>query len=602
MLGAVTNTDEFPDRRDALQDELRLLRAAVSALPFPFCIFDERDRLIVWNAAYRCNHEGAFLHYRDKLNARCLTYADLLRFELAGTVAADELEGVVARRLQERSEVQGERSIRRFTKMGYLEIVQYELEGGGLAGIALDINDLIASNSQLDSVRHHAEQSHAELEKARQTIEKIAYYDELTGLPNRHLLRKTFEEWRNDDDRGDEQCVVLHVDLDRFKRVNDNLGHAAGDFVLKSVAAVLQDVCHEGDLAVRLGGDEFVVLVIGNLEGGRGHRIAEEIVQRVSQPILFNDTPCRIGASVGMTQFAVAELELDDVLDQSDEAMYRAKEEGRGCVVSFDKRLRNDIQRRKSVVDNLRAAVTEQQFFAVYQGQYRCADMSLMGAEVLCRWSLPSGEVLTPKVFFQTASALSLMGEIDRCVYQCVLQDVEAFASHGIGLPRLSFNVSYERLFDKRLADDLVYLSSHVNVAIELHDMPLTPHSLQEHAALFDTLKGLGVAIEIDNFGVDPVSLEGLLLLSPSAVKLDQQIVRRAVESGKDRQLIRSIVNIGNSTGIAVVAEGVQSRDQLELMCELGCSSVQGYALAEPMSAQSWLACHSVAQFGSRVA
>lgn len=570
--------------------EWRLFRQVVTECPIPFCVYDEQDRLIAWNDAYASNHAEAFAHYRDVLGGESLRYRDLVRFELQDSIPSDELAEEIDKRLAKRRDAVGFRIIRQYAKSGYQEVLRYRLAEGGLAGIAIDVNDLVDANQRLSDANERANASLQELEAARETIEKLAYYDELTGLANRHLLRKTFDELRQSTTSVGMRCLVLHIDLDKFKKVNDNLGHAAGDYVLKRVADILLDACGADDLAVRLGGDEFLVLMLDDGVGIDAKAVAEGIVEHISQPMQFNGTPCRVGASIGVTEFQVEELELDDVLDQSDLATYSAKEQGRGCVVHFDRALRREIKSRKTLTRDIRAAVEHGQFEAYYQPQFRCSDTALVGFEVLCRWLHPDGRILTPEHFFETATALSLIGEIDRCMFAQVQQDLANFSQAGVRPPKLSLNVSYERLFDESLVADMAELGELCDLSLELNEAQLCNRGLAHYEVLQQTLAERGVVFEIDRFGRAPMSLSGLISLRPSALKIDPHIILPALHDESCRATVNTIVNIGKSAGIDIVAEGVQTMAHVTLVRELGCDFMQGYALAEPLPAKSLVA------------
>lgn len=580
--------------------EWQILREAVRQSPIHFAVYDEQDRLIAWNLGYEGNHPEAFSERRAEAEAGHLHYRDLMRYQVALSVPADKVEAELDRLVALQRQSTGEPVTRCYPSVGHVKVYKYRLNSGATAGLATNINDLVAQQEDLEAARQQAEDTARRLERAHAEIEKIAYHDSMTGLPNRYRLQQSLQDLRNDPARQDAPCVVLHIDLDRFKQVNDTLGHAAGDHVLVKVATILQGLCRSSDMAVRLGGDEFVVVMVGNCDEAAGCALAERIVATVSEPIYYNASPCRIGASIGVSEMTVAEADLDAILSRADLAMYRAKERGRGRVERFDDDLKRAIAAKSRLADDLLVAIDEQQFVPVYQPQFSCRDGRLWGVETLCRWDHPSGTELSPPDFMKVATDMSLLGAIDRCLFSKVAQDLDWLQERGLVLPKVSLNVGYERLTDVTLAGDLASLKRPgLTISVELLETLSMDNRDDAFSTALDALREAGIDIEIDDFGSNRASVTSLIAVSPTAMKIDQAIMLPGPGSPRMQRLIKAIVDIGTALDIPVVAEGVETAEHVALARTLGCDVVQGFALARPMRRDALL--HHVLASAPRV-
>lgn len=567
---------------ESMRAELALLKGAIHAAPVPFAVFDRADRLITWNAAYEAIHEGAFAAHRDRATAGTLNYREIMRFQLDASLQGEALEAELDRLASNETSNAVQTHVRNLGAKGHFKVYRYRAESGARAGIAVDVNDLIATQRELVDARNLAEENARRLQAANTEIRSHAYYDELTGLPNRRLLIDTLERLRNEPQSAQRPCTVLHIDLDKFKQVNDMFGHAAGDHVLRHTASLLQRSLRSKDIVVRLGGDEFALLLVDDCDAKQGKALAQHLIDELQVPIDFQGSACRVGASIGVSEHRLENAELDHILSCSDLAMYRAKARGRNRVEVFDQALNDELQRKKVIGDILYAAVQDQQFLPYYQPQFRCADKAWVGVEALCRWQHPDGKLLSPGEFFDSATAMALIGDIDRCLFAHLDCDLDAFAAAGILPPKLSVNIGLERLLDADLASQLGSLKRpDLAVAVEL----LESLSIDEDVLqALESLKHNGVHVEIDDFGSERASISSLVSVSPSVMKIDRKIVIPGLESERMRKLIRSIVDIGRALDIAVVAEGVESEQHIALVRELGCDYMQGIALCEPLS------------------
>jgi len=573
----------------ALSDR-KILRAAICSAPVPIAIYNDDDQLIAWSPGYEQLHTQAFSDHKESAEAGNLTYRDIMRYTVDSRLCAADAEAELDRLVNSTRENDGTPDIKTYGESSHFKVYRYRLPSGARAGIAMDVSELLETQKQLTVSRNEAEDAIRRLADASAEIQSYAYSDELTGLPNRRMLMETLVKLQDGTTRADRKIVLLHIDLDRFKQVNDVFGHAAGDHVLREVAKLLQSLCRPDDLAVRLGGDEFVMLLDDDIDSRRGRELAGKIVDQLSKPIYYKSSPCRIGASIGVSENRCNEVGIDHILSQSDLAMYRAKQRGRNRVEHFDTKLQSEFESKLLLGDDIHTAIEEERFILFYQPQYRCSDMKWIGVEALCRWQLESGEVLTPGRFFETAKSLSLLGDIERCTFQRVSKDLDFFESADMLPPKISLNVGYERLLDGTLTEDLASLQRPgLDIAVELLETLALEDLNSEFMPVLESLKKMGIQIEIDDFGSDHASINSLVSISPSAMKIDQRIVLPGPSSEKIQKLIQAIVDIGSALDIPIIAEGVETDEHVRMVRDLGCDYMQGYALSKPMSREELL-------------
>ncbi|MEO1493491.1 MAG: EAL domain-containing protein [Pseudomonadota bacterium] len=564
--------------------EWTMLREAIRESPVLFAVYDENDYLVVWNRSYEDNHPEAFANHREEAEAGTLNYRTLLRYQIAKSVPPEKLEAELDRLVAAQRAGDGKPRERRYEPAGWMRIYKFVVPSGAAAGVAMNIDDLKSKESELEKMHAAAKEAAARLRVANAEIEKLALQDDQTGLPNRRMLERYLAERRRDPDGQDQLCAILHIDLDRFKQVNDTLGHAAGDFVLTTVAKVLDRQRGERDLAARIGGDEFVYVMVDGCTPDRAKDLAESLIAEITNPIDYNGHDCRIGASIGITVVPVASADLDVILPQADLALYRAKERGRGRVEVFDDTMLDELIANSQIAEDLMKAIEREEFVPVYQPQFSASGSWVTGVEVLCRWRKPDGTIVGPDAFLKVVGDLSLIGAIDRAMYRSIRRDLDRLDRIGLLPPSISLNIGYQRLLDGDLIDDLKLLKRPgLTVVVEL--LETLSLDAPENDVLFaiDSLKDAGIAVEIDDFGSCRASIVSLISVAPHAMKIDRQIVGPGPASENYRRLIKAIVDIGTALDIRVIAEGVETEEHIRMARDLGCDTLQGYALARPM-------------------
>ncbi|TDH38897.1 bifunctional diguanylate cyclase/phosphodiesterase [Pseudohoeflea suaedae] len=460
-----------------------------------------------------------------------------------------------------------------------------QLAGGGwkMLGANWDITTDVERAEALDRAKILAEQRNVEIETARAAMEHASLHDALTGLANRRYLDRLLDSLSNE--RGCDNVTILHVDLDRFKQINDTRGHAAGDALLVHMAGMLSAIVGPRNTVARIGGDEFVVILSPSPGPERLHGMINEIIQRSNVPIYWRGQECRTSTSIGVA-IADGRTSARQLLINADLALYRAKNLGRNQATHFDARMHSEIVAQKQCGDDIIKGLAQGDFFAFYQPQFCSRTLDIIGVEALARWRHPVEGILTPDRFLSVAQDLNAMHEIDRAILEKVLKDLKRWDEAGIAVPEVSVNVSANRLADEGLIDTLARNDWARNrISIELLESIFLDDSDPVYDKHIGKLRELGVDIAIDDFGTGHASIIGLLKLSPYRLKIDRRLIAPIADSPSQRGLIKSIIDIGKSQGIQVCAEGVETRQHLEILRELECECLQGFYFGQPMAA-----------------
>lgn len=462
---------------------------------------------------------------------------------------------------------------------------QEDLIGGPvLVGINWDATDEHEHSEALKFANQLASNRNVELEAARAEMEHNALHDALTGLPNRRMLDRAHKDSRVRGGQGMKRSAILHVDLDRFKQINDVFGHSTGDFVLKNTANILRGCVDAGSLVARVGGDEFAIFVPRAPSDGDLQALAERLISRISQPLRHKGAVCRYGISVGIAVAEGTQIDGTALLVNADLALYRAKAEGRGryCFFTDEMRAAALAQKRKS--DEVLGGIERDEFFCVYQPQFDARTMAISGVEALVRWQAPHHGVLQPADFLTTAEELDALATIDRIVLRKAIADFKRWEAKGLAVPRMSVNLSKARLRDPDLALELAKLDIDPRrLSFELLESNFLDDQSDVVAANLAAIRDLGFGIEVDDFGTGHASIVSLLRLKPDRLKIDKALVEQIATSEMQARLLRTIVDIGHMQNIAIIAEGVESAAQRELLQGMGVDELQGFALARPM-------------------
>ena len=434
--------------------------------------------------------------------------------------------------------------------------------------------------------------AHRLAEDMRIRNEAQALHDGLTGLPNRRYFDEMIAERRNGAIAGGPgDCTLVRLDLDRFKHVNDTLGHAAGDLVLRRVAEVLRDCVRVGDFPSRNGGDEFSILMASGAGLAEAREVIDRVQRKLAEPLIHEGRQCRFGVSFGIAH-------TDDILDTGDDihlfadaALHRAKLDGGNRSETFTPRLRSQIQRDRNLAIALHEALENDELVPYFQPQVRAEDGSLYGAEVLLRWDHPTDGIIAPGAFMHVAEQLRLVPDIDRMVMEKSCDVLSRWRAQGLIVPKISLNVSAGRMHDPSILDYAArFARIDTRLTFELLESILIEEENQDFRDNVNMIRAAGADIEIDDFGSGHASIIGLMAIEPTALKIDQRIVFPVVNEARARDLVHGIVEIARALGIRTVAEGVETEAHVRILRDLGCDVLQGYHFARPLDEAQFLA------------
>ena len=415
---------------------------------------------------------------------------------------------------------------------------------------------------------------------------KLARLDSLTGLPNRGAMRATLDEALANSATRRQGCALLLIDLDRFKQVNDTLGHPVGDVLLKQVAQRLSSVVGDVGQVGRLGGDEFEAVLPGEEEEGRLAALSERLIGQLSKPYMIRGNAITIGASVGIAVARPGKTYADQLIRDADIALYAAKAAGRGTFRLFEPEMQSQASDRQILQKDLETAVAKGQLRLLFQPIVDAASEDLAGFEALVRWSHPVRGVLAPAEFLPVAEESGLIDGIGEWVLRSALAEAAEWPAH-LGL---SVNLSPSQLRNPGtaalVANALAVSRVEANrLELEFREHALLADSLQSSEAV-TALKGLGVRLALDDFGTGASSLAGLRTAPLDRIKIDQSFLRSAMpERSRNRALLGALVTLATSLDMEVTAEGTETLEDLQLVRRLGMHQVQGFLFGRPMPA-----------------
>lgn len=442
-----------------------------------------------------------------------------------------------------------------------------------------------------DQLELRVQERTADLITANSRLQHDAFHDALTGLPNRLLftdrLQHALARYRDNPDHG---FAVLFMDLDHFKVINDSLGHPAGDALLVAVGGRLRACVRDGDTVARFGGDEFTVL-LEHCDGARAAEVLWRLRQALHQPFEVGGRSFTISGSVGMVFSEESHSQPQDLLRDADLAMYRAKAERLGRHEVFRTDMREGAVQRLELEADLRVALEQQTLEVYYQPIIALNDLSLIGVEALVRWPHPTLGLLTPDTFIPMAEETGLIIELDRFVLRqacCQLRLWrDEFPETDLSL---NVNLSSRQFLQPALAREVEHILLQHDLSPKYVNLEITESLLMHPVTLVDRvvgqLTGLGIGLCLDDFGTGYASLSYLHRFPASGLKIDRTFVQEVAEDGKSTVLIEGVVMMAKKLGMRVVAEGVETKDQLERLKELGCECAQGYLFARPLTAE----------------
>ncbi len=452
----------------------------------------------------------------------------------------------------------------------------FELNGKfiGYRGVGRDVSEMVALNRK---------------------VEFLASHDDLTGLPNRSLFRQRLEHAIAKAERTNSQVLLLFFDLDKFKLVNDTLGHEAGDQLLIMATKRISEKARATDALCRLGGDEFVMVMEG-ASPQDGHRLVRDIITAFSTPFDIKQQKVYCTTSIGVSVYPDDTTDPQTLMVYADLAMYRAKQNGRNDFEFYTSNLNFIAHQWLDMENGIRHAFKEDQFFVVFQPQVENTKNQLIGMEVLLRWRHPERGLIPPLEFIKIAEQSALINQIGEFVTDAACKQIRAWLDKGLSVPRVSINISARHLRSQTLVKTLTATALKYGIEPNMLCIEITEHALLEEGDVVKKnmreIKAAGFSISLDDFGMGHSSLLYLKRWAVDEVKIDRSFVDGLLNSAEDRVIVKAIVALGDALGLQLVGEGVENQMQADILAASGCKNVQGYFYSPPIEAkemETWL-------------
>jgi diguanylate cyclase (GGDEF)-like protein len=428
-----------------------------------------------------------------------------------------------------------------------------------------------------------------ENKRADDRIRYMATHDGLTGLPNRTMFNELLDQSVKLARRTGTKCAVLFIDLDRFKLINDSLGHVAGDALLVETARRLRNSVRESDVVARLGGDEFLVILNGLTAGDQAATIAKLVLANLIPAHNLSGHECRTTGSIGISVFPDDCEDAETLTKNADMAMYRAKDEGKNAFRFYSPAIKSQSIERLMLEANLRHALELNQFSLHYQPKICAATRAVRGVEALLRWTHPDLGSLPPMSFIPLAEETGLIIPIGRWVLRTACAQSIAWQKAGLPPMPMAVNLSPRQFQDDNLLNDIDAVLEETGLPPVLLQLEITEsmvmHNVEHAIKLLDAIQGRGVRLAIDDFGTGYSSMSLMKLFPIDTIKIDRSFVRDLAKNGEDRAIATAIISMGKALGLTVVAEGVETPEQDAFLCDQACDELQGYLFSKPVPA-----------------
>lgn len=464
-------------------------------------------------------------------------------------------------------------------------------EDGSFSGIVLVMRESAQTGPHLDApaspgLQEMAHRHALRLYQAEARLQHLSYYDPLTDLGNRHLLQERLTLEIETARVNHHVLALLFIDLDGFKLINDNLGHSAGDLLLKLSADRIRHCLRPGDIAIRLGADEFLVLLPAIRDTQDLLGLIEGLQRRLHDPADIAQERVRLSASIGVSLYPEHGQTPDSLISAADNAMHEAKRRGRNGYLFHSPDMTAQTRERMLLEQGLLKAIEQQEFRLLYQPMTDLADGHLSGLEALIRWQHPSLGMISPDRFIPVAEECGLIEPLGEWVMRTACRQGQQWLAEGLAVPRLSVNVSVREMRSHDYVERVTAILAETGFPAERLEIEVTESIIQsvDHSLrLFTRLKALGVQIAIDDFGTGFSSLSLLRSLPIDRIKIDRAFVQALPDDKHSRELCRTIVQLASSLGMAVTAEGIETQPQRQFLQSLRCEEGQGYLFSHPL-------------------
>ncbi|MEW5912081.1 MAG: EAL domain-containing protein [Thermodesulfobacteriota bacterium] len=427
------------------------------------------------------------------------------------------------------------------------------------------------------------------IKRSQEQASYLAYHDALTGLPNRLLFNDRLGVAMAHAQRTEQSLAILFLDLDNFKNINDGLGHAVGDQLLKDLAERLRELVRGEDTVARLGGDEFILLLEGRQDPNYSVRVAQRILESLTQPFEVKGHQLYVTGSIGITIFPDDGQDLETLVANADMAMYRAKAQGRNSYCLFTPAMNSRMKKRMELEGALRRAVEQEEFTLHYQPKVELGSGGVVGLEALVRWQHPEQGMVSPGEFIPVAEDTGLIVSIGQWVMQEACRQVRRWHEQGFPDLHVSVNLSPRQFQEKNLVPSVYATLAAAGLEPRFLELEVTESmvmsEVEEAIVILQELARLGVALSMDDFGVGYSNLYYLKRFPMNTLKIDKSFVQDITTQPDDRSIVDTIINMSRSLKLKVIAEGVETSEQLQFLRELNCDLMQGYLFSRPLPA-----------------
>jgi diguanylate cyclase (GGDEF)-like protein/PAS domain S-box-containing protein len=431
-----------------------------------------------------------------------------------------------------------------------------------------------------------------ERKRIEQELNYMATHDALTGLPNRLMFSQLLNQAILSAKRNMKQLAVLFIDLDRFKIINDTLGHDAGDQLLQEIAKRFRQALRAVDVVGRLGGDEFVILIEDLSDIKHVSKVAHKILSAAMKPIIIMGEECRVTASIGISAYPVDGQDEQSLMKNADIAMYFAKEEGKNNFQFYSKDIKTHSAERMTIETNLRRALERNELFLDYQARLDFKTNEITGVEALLRWNNPYLGMITPTQFIPVAEETGLIVPIGKWVLKTACTQNATWQKQGLPSVCMAVNLSLRQLMDDNLLDDIKSVLSETGMSPNFLELEITEsmvmHNPSQLIALLSKIKTMGVRLAIDDFGTGYSSLAQIKRFPIDTLKVDRSFIRNLPQDSEDKAITEAIITMGKTLSLTVVAEGVETLEQENYLREHICDEMQGFYFSKPVTAEEF--------------
>jgi len=534
--------------------------SALANMSHGLCMFDSKHRLMVWNRRF-CE----IYKLPPEVLSPGITIGKLIELIAVRGNYPDQIVNNIVSEIEARMESGALAHSRRLLPDGRIIALSYQpVIGGGTVVIFEDVT---------------------EREKAEERARFLATHDDLTGLPNRSVFGEVVSDAVSAGHRYGHMFAVMFMDLDRFKNINDTLGHAARDILLIETAERLKECVRKSDVIARIGGDEFVIMLREVSDQSQVATVARKILAAVVKPVTVHGHECRITASIGISMFPADALNEESLVKNADAAMYLAKEEGRnGFRFHFQDITTQSIE-RLTLEASLRGALERQELLLHYQPKQDLRHGGISGVEALLRWQHPDLGLLPPSRFIPLAEETGLIVPIGKWVIETACAQNVAWQRQGLPALRIAVNLSPRQFADPGLLGDIDAALDNSGMAPELLELEITESMVMQNVKramrVLKAIKGLGVMLAIDDFGTGYSSMSLLKKFPIDVLKIDRSFVREISNSSEDQAIADAIIALGRALDLTIVAEGVETAEQEAFLRAHHCDQIQGYLGSE---------------------